>query len=106
MDPAIAESHMGPEPMITVGPHQVITPTGLYSAVVALGIAIGAPAAGPLVGALGPAGGIAVTAGVFVGAGLLALFLLPGPPGRCVCRRLKSNGNAFRNTARARNGSA
>jgi hypothetical protein len=29
VDPAIAESHMGPEPMITVGPHQVITPTSL-----------------------------------------------------------------------------
>jgi predicted MFS family arabinose efflux permease len=53
--------------------------TGLYSAVVALGIAIGAPAAGPLVGAVGPAGGVAVAAGVFVGAGLLALILLPGP---------------------------
>jgi predicted MFS family arabinose efflux permease len=78
--------------------------TGLYSAVVALGIAIGAPAAGPLVGALGPAGGVAVAAGVFVGAGLLALFLLPGPPWRSVLRRLKSS-TAFRNPAGGRKGS-
>jgi predicted MFS family arabinose efflux permease len=80
--------------------------TGLYSAVVALGIAIGAPAAGPLVGALGPAGGVAVAAGVFAGAGLLALILLPGPPWRLVCRRLKSAGTAFRDTAGGRKGCA
>jgi predicted MFS family arabinose efflux permease len=50
---------------------------GLYSAVVAAGVAIGAPLASLLVDAVGPADGVAVSAGFFAGSGLIALFRLP-----------------------------